>query len=894
MFALAALLWTTPVSADETCGGVEQGVVLDLSSVWEKVPGVPDLSGLSTDALKARAAEVERRAEGIAPYVMPYVAAMDLRAGQNIGLLVQLGDHAAKTSPYNHAADFGWSPPDWDKIPVEQAKVFRAMTAELIEQMREDLRAGRVSSPLDAGDLSSETTIEGVTAILRMNQALLDAGIPIDFAGHSPMSVEDVRGLQLVARGEFPSDTENHKAARYSLQAATDHLGDGKVEALMNHWRAGTVPRGAKGLGVPAAAAKASLDALDKLARERQAINEALKDRGEDPAATPTLDAIQHEFQALDSLVARAGFEVQKRLWGFPETYELVVGLDGKTTIEKLPTELYRQSAVLGQGSRGLERIPLGGTDSEILWTNKVGASDLSFTPQELDWLVRVKDSQELLQGNTSGFGIADIPMPASLAAKLGLKPPELAKQNPLLPSQRINLGPFGPQLSNSEKIDRIALQPVESRYEYANWVRGDLFRQTLRAQGNTWVNEQLDNTWLNRTVEVLDVFNYPFKGKDPMNWIGPRTELMKWRSQHFGGNAETALDNAFQALLNRNFSPAMTLMREANGQTELHNHYNGIYTEKVEQTQTDTVLFVAALPLSAFGVAEGAVGMSRHIAKMRHLKHSSRLVNKSGTLLSRVRYADDVAGLADDFVRIDGKGLIHRPTPLEDDFVKAWRAKYPTGQVNEAVVRQHFRNGFRFDDAKRLTRFSGDDYFKLRQREVKALRESDLFKSDLRARGVSDQRIQWMETKQSPLSFENPKQYEAFKADLQKTLKRAGLDDSTVTLKGTSTTFYSENPGKPLGHHFDANAGELADIDLGLTSKKMVDTMEAAGHTAHPKIKTIFKTRHTVSEYPELAEFAAKWEGILGREVNFVGLTDSALPKIDPTEFVLVGKIAK
>ena len=893
MLALAALLWIQPVAADDSCGGVAtQDSVVDLRSVWETVRGVPDLSGLSTDALKSRAAELERRAAQIAPYVMPYVAEMDLRAGQNFGLLLQLGDHAAKTSPYNYAAEFGWTPPDWDKIPVEQAKVFRALTAELVSQMREDLRSGRVSSPLDAGDLSSETTIEGVTAILRMNQALLDAGIPIDFDGHSPVSVEDVRGLQLVQRGEFPSDPKQHLAAGVALRAATDHLGDGQVDALMSHWKAGTVPKGAKGLGVPSPDAKASLDALDQLARERQAINEALEERGEGSADTPVLDAIQHEFQALDALVARAGFEVQKRLWGFPETYEVVTDPSGETSIQKLPEELYRNSPVIGQGSRGLERIPLGGTDSEILWSNTVGASDLTWTAEELDWLVRVKDSQELLEGNTSGLGIADIPMPPSLAEKLGLKPQQL-QANPLLPVQYQFVSPFSPPKSNTERIDRIALYPAEGRYEAANAVRGDLFRQTLRAQGNTWVNEQLDNTWLNRTVEAVDVFAWPFKGKDPMNWIGPRTELMKWRSQHFGGNAETSLDTAFDFLLDRDYGSAMSSMREANGQIELHNHYNGIYDVKVQETQDQTVLFVATLPLSAFGVAEGAVSMSRHIAKLRYLKSSSRLVNKSGTLLTRFRTADDIAGVADDFVRIDGKGLIHRPTPIEDDFVHAWRAKYGTN-VNEAVVRQHFRNGFRFDDATNLRHFSGDDFFKLRQREVKALRDSDLFRADLRARGISDQRIQWMESKQSPLSFESPQQYEAFKKDLKAMLERAGLDDSTVTLKGTSTTFYSENPGKPLGHHFDANAGELADIDLGLTSKKMVSGMEAAGHTPHPKIPTIFKTRHTVGEYPELAEFAAKWEGILGREVNFVGLTDSALPKVDPTEFVLLGNVAK
>jgi len=243
-------------------------------------------------------------------------------------------------------------------------------------------------------------------------------------------------------------------------------------------------------------------------------------------------------------------------------------------------------------------------------------------------------------------------------------------------------------------------------------------------------------------------------------------------------------------------------------------------------------------------------------------------------------------ASSADDIAKLPG-----RATPVEDAFVEQFRTRNPGSPLTEAELRGKFRDGYRMDESGALAKVGDDVAVQVRQAENQQLLDSPMFQADLNARGVSAERLAWMREKKCPLTFENPQQYETFRRDLAKVLDEAGLGDAQVSMKGTSTTFYSENPKKMLGHHFDANPSELADIDLGLSSAQMVDAMSAAGKGAHPQMPHIFKTRHTVEVYPALKAFAEKWQGILGREVNFVGLTDKAPQALGATDYLVFGK---
>ncbi|MBK8258631.1 MAG: PAAR domain-containing protein [Polyangiaceae bacterium] len=158
----------------------------------------------------------------------------------------------------------------------------------------------------------------------------------------------------------------------------------------------------------------------------------------------------------------------------------------------------------------------------------------------------------------------------------------------------------------------------------------------------------------------------------------------------------------------------------------------------------------------------------------------------------------------------------------------------------------------------------------------------------DAKKVGVTMQQIALMQAGKCPLSFKSVEQFEEFKKELNELTKAIGLGDAVLRMKGTSTTFYSENPGKPLGHHFDANPNELADVDIGLESKTLTEQMAAAGVSPNPKIPSIFKTKDVMKSHPKLQAFSQKWTQKLGRDVNFVGLVDPSNPPAAPTDYLL------
>jgi hypothetical protein len=167
------------------------------------------------------------------------------------------------------------------------------------------------------------------------------------------------------------------------------------------------------------------------------------------------------------------------------------------------------------------------------------------------------------------------------------------------------------------------------------------------------------------------------------------------------------------------------------------------------------------------------------------------------------------------------------------------------------------------------------------------ALRNSPQFQKDLVKAGVSKEQLGWMDRKEAPLGFENPKQYQSFKQDLAEALRKDGLEDAKVGMKGTATTFYSENPSKAAGHFWDADPTHPGDFDLNLSSAKMADQMNKAGIGVSPKYG-IFRTADVNSQFPAISDFSAKWSSALGRDVNVVGYPAGTTPVRDATEFMV------
>lgn len=167
-------------------------------------------------------------------------------------------------------------------------------------------------------------------------------------------------------------------------------------------------------------------------------------------------------------------------------------------------------------------------------------------------------------------------------------------------------------------------------------------------------------------------------------------------------------------------------------------------------------------------------------------------------------------------------------------------------------------------------------------------MRESGQISRDAAEVGVTDDQLSDMFAKKVPLGFKSEEQFQQFQSEFGTALKESGLDDAQVGMKGTSTTFYSENvwdPAKPLGYHWDSNPAQPADYDLNITSDKMLDKMAEADISPNPKTGA-FKTRDLKAQFPALDDFSSKWTTELGRDVNFVG--NVSPPARDPTEFIL------
>ena len=177
------------------------------------------------------------------------------------------------------------------------------------------------------------------------------------------------------------------------------------------------------------------------------------------------------------------------------------------------------------------------------------------------------------------------------------------------------------------------------------------------------------------------------------------------------------------------------------------------------------------------------------------------------------------------------------------------------------------------------------DDPIQARVQANEQLRNSPKFAEDMEKVGVDQKQIDNMFAKKSPLGFESPEQFAQFKGDLNESLQQAGLGDAEIGMKGTSTTFYSENPGKPLGHHWDADPANPGDYDLNVTSDAMVSKMRDLGIQPSEKYG-VFKTKDINSSFPALDDFQKRWTAQLGRDVNFVGYP-KAVPR-DPTEYIL------
>jgi hypothetical protein len=120
----------------------------------------------------------------------------------------------------------------------------------------------------------------------------------------------------------------------------------------------------------------------------------------------------------------------------------------------------------------------------------------------------------------------------------------------------------------------------------------------------------------------------------------------------------------------------------------------------------------------------------------------------------------------------------------------------------------------------------------------------------------------------------------------------------------GSSTSFYSGNPDKPLGHYYDRKApSKLGDVDIDLFSPELVQHMlEIRAPIVNEKVlvggeHTIFKNEGLGAQagkgfhdqFEAVAEFVEEWSVRLGRDVDVKLSLDLELPtkpESGPIEF--------
>lgn len=136
---------------------------------------------------------------------------------------------------------------------------------------------------------------------------------------------------------------------------------------------------------------------------------------------------------------------------------------------------------------------------------------------------------------------------------------------------------------------------------------------------------------------------------------------------------------------------------------------------------------------------------------------------------------------------------------------------------------------------------------------------------------GLIEEQIDDMVLKRVPLGF-SAKEFEEAKLDLLKALRAENIDDGFALIDGSSTSFYSNNPSKKLGHHFKVKGVNKSDYDFKVFSSSFVTTMKEKGYN-WKKHEGHFKSRWVEKEMPAIKEFNRKWSMRLRRNVTVIGV---------------------
>jgi hypothetical protein len=154
------------------------------------------------------------------------------------------------------------------------------------------------------------------------------------------------------------------------------------------------------------------------------------------------------------------------------------------------------------------------------------------------------------------------------------------------------------------------------------------------------------------------------------------------------------------------------------------------------------------------------------------------------------------------------------------------------------------------------------------------------------------DQVVNMQGTSRLPLGFKDAAQLAAFKADLEQVIGVTRVNGRPITalvlVTGASTTFYSDNPDTPKGHHWDSSGLGTSDYDIDVFSPELLNGFfqhpnaganeEVLGYRGSRYLEETGKRVYCrnngeagfLQRFPQFESLVRRWEKALGRAIDF------------------------
>jgi hypothetical protein len=233
-------------------------------------------------------------------------------------------------------------------------------------------------------------------------------------------------------------------------------------------------------------------------------------------------------------------------------------------------------------------------------------------------------------------------------------------------------------------------------------------------------------------------------------------------------------------------------------------------------------------------------------------------------------------------------------PWEMEEVPLPSWLQESQPGApgLDEEALRDRLQQLRTVTDPEKLRKAEENNKAFLEKKAANAdlLADPARVATDLASVGLTQEQLDLMQNgdpdhgdQRLPLGFESYEELKDFQDRLGQAMSTITVNGQPVTysvqVMGSSTTFYSGNPEKPLGYHFDSKGPGQSDYDIDIVSPELVKMM-----LQNPDVpvndKNIrdgqfvnFSTNKPggfFDTFPQFAAVAAEWKDRTGRDFEF------------------------